>query len=98
MIGYDCLWTATRDPDETPWYEREEGMEILYRAETYRANQRFSGLPIAWRTFATREDSLQGIAPGRIVVFAFHPYHMNEAGVEQAMTLALQWLATGSEF
>jgi hypothetical protein len=98
LIEYECLWTATRDPDEIPWYEREEGMEILYRAETYRVNQRFSGLPIAWRTFATREDSLQGIAPGRMVVFAFHPYYMNEAGVEQAMTLALQWLATGSEF
>jgi hypothetical protein len=95
---YECLWPNTSDPDEIPWFEREEGMQILYRGETYRRGQKLDGLPVAWRTFATREDSLQGITPGRTVVFAFHPYYFYEAGVQQAMTLALQWLVTGSEF
>jgi hypothetical protein len=95
---YECLWPGTSDPDEIPWFEREEGMEILYRGETYRRGQRLDGLPVAWRTFATREDSLQGITPGRVVCFAFHPYYFYEDGVQQAMTLALQWLVTGSEF
>lgn len=98
ITQYECLWPGTTDPDEIPWYESDDGLEVLYRAETYRPNQRFSGLPVAWRTSATHEDSLQGIAPGRMVIFAFHPYFMNETGVTQAMTLALQWLVTGSEF
>jgi hypothetical protein len=95
---YECLWPGTADPDETPWFETEDGLQILYRGETYRRGQRLDGLPVAWRTFATREDSLQGITPGRTVVFAFHPYYFNESGVQQAMTLALEWLVTGSEF
>lgn len=98
ITQYECLLPGTTDPDEVPWYESDDGLEVLYRVETFRANQRFSGLPVAWRTSATHEDSLQGIAPGRMVIFAFHPYFMNEAGVTQAMTLALQWLVTGSEF
>jgi hypothetical protein len=95
---YECLWPDTQDPDEVPWFEREAGMEILYRSQTLRADQRLNGLPIAWRTFATAEDSAMGITPGRAVVFAFHPYYFYETGVRQAMTLALQWLVTGSEF
>ena len=98
ITQYECLWPGTTDPDEVPWYESEDGLEVLYRVETFLANQRFSRLPVAWRTSATREDSLQGVAPGRMVIFGFHPYFMNEAGVKQAMTLALQWMVTGSEF
>lgn len=95
---YEALWPGTTDPDETPWFEQEEGLEILYRGRTYRSDAVLDSLPVAWRTFATREDSLAGVFPGRAVVFAFHPWFFEEPSMTSAVTLALRWLVTGSEF
>jgi hypothetical protein len=95
---YEALWPGTVDPDETPWFEREEGLEILYRVRTYHSSARLDSLPVAWRTFATREDSLAGVFPGRAVVFAFHPWYFEEPGMTSALSLALRWVVTGSEF
>jgi len=95
---YEVLWPATEDPDEIPWFEREDGMEILYRARTYWSTSRLDSLPVAWRTFATAEDTLAGLEPGRIVAFAFHPWFFEESAMTSAVSLALQWVVTGSEF
>lgn len=95
---YEVLWPETRDPNELPWFERDSGLEILYRARTFNTTARLDSLPVAWRTFATREDSLAGVFPGRAVVFAFHPWFFDEQNMTGAMTLALRWLVTGSDF
>jgi hypothetical protein len=95
---YEVLWPDTQDPDEIPWYESEPGLEILYRSRTFSTDARLDSLPVVWRTFATREDSLSGIYPGRAVVFAFHPWFFREEGVTGAMTQALRWVVTGSDF
>ncbi|MCK4413691.1 MAG: hypothetical protein KAY32_09110 [Candidatus Eisenbacteria sp.] len=95
---FEALWPDIQDPDEVPWYDQDNGLEILYRSMTFRETSRLDSLPIAYRTFATAEDSTQGIMPGRIVVFGFDPYYFQEHSVKGAMTLALQWVVTGSEF
>lgn len=98
VLQYEALWPDVNDPLLLPWYEKEEGMELLYRAKTYEAGSRLDDLPIAWRTSATAEDRAAGITPGRVVVFAFHPYFFERESVKSAMTLALQWAVTGSDF
>ncbi|MBP6874973.1 MAG: hypothetical protein KBD56_02785 [Candidatus Eisenbacteria bacterium] len=98
IIQYEALWPDVLDESETPWFEKEEGMELLYRSRTYDPDSRLNDLPIAWRTTATPEDQAMGITPGRVVVFAFHPFFFEKEAVRSAMTLALQWMVTGSEF
>ncbi len=95
---YEALWPNTNDPSEIPWYDLEPGLEVLYRGRTLRNGASLDRLPVAWRTFATQQDSLSGTYPGRVVVFAFHPFFFQEASVTSAMSLALQWLVTGSDF
>ncbi|MBM3316467.1 MAG: hypothetical protein FJY75_01315 [Candidatus Eisenbacteria bacterium] len=94
---YEALWPGTVDPTEIPWYEREAGLEILYRVRTFQSGSRLHDLPVAWRTFPTREDSLAGVSPGRAVVFNFHPWFFDEPSMTGAATLALRWLVTGSD-
>jgi hypothetical protein len=99
ILQYEALWPDVLDPEQTPWFEKEDGLEILYRSRTYWGDQTdLEGLPVAWRTFATAEDRALGITPGRVVVFAFHPYFFEEEAVKAAMTLVLQWAVTGSDF
>ncbi|MBP6875311.1 MAG: hypothetical protein KBD56_04515 [Candidatus Eisenbacteria bacterium] len=98
MLQFEALWPDVNDLSETPWYGREEGLETMYRARTYKPGWRLDGLPVAWRTSATAEDRALGISPGRIVIFAFHPYYFEREPVRSAMTLALQWVMTGSDF
>jgi len=98
MWRFEALWPDNSDPEELPWYEIQEGLEVLYRTRTFEKGAKFDNLPVAWRTFGTAEDRALGINPGRIVCFAFHPYFCERSAVKACMTLALQWLVTGSEF
>ena len=98
IMQYEVLWDDLADPDVRPWYEREDGLEVLYRSRTYAPGSRLDDRPIAWRTSATSEDRAMGISPGRIVVFAFHPYYFERMAVKSAMTLALEWAVTGRDY
>ena len=95
---FEALWPDNTDPDEVPWYGVEEGIEVLYRTRTLQQGSKYDNLPVVWRTFGTAEDAVAGITPGRIVCYAFHPYYFQRSAVKGSMTLALQWLVTGSEF
>jgi len=98
VMQYEVLWDDIDDPDVVPWYEKEDGLEILYRSKTLEPGASLDARPIAWRTFATAEDRALGISPGRIVVFAFHPYYFERTAVKGAMTLALEWVVTGRDY
>lgn len=98
LQSYECLYESSRDQSVIPWYEREEGLEVLYTTTTWRDRQDISGRPVAWRTFVTPEDRALGLDRGRIVCFAFHPYYFEPNSVKSAMTLAINWLATGYEY
>ncbi len=91
---YECL---VPDPDEerlTPWYRREEGLDVTYTARCWTAiNHNLNGKPIAWRTYATGEDRRQGLQRGKIVCFAFHPYYFDVTATRGAMTRSLLWLS-----
>ncbi len=97
IMNYEALVSDVADPDVIPWYELQEGMDIIYRAGT-RAPDQYSNMenrPIAWRTYPeAREDTDRG----RIVCFSFHPYFFEEESVEIAMTNALHWLVYGSDY
>lgn len=97
IMNYEALVSEVADPDVTPWYELQEGMDIIYRART-RVPDEFSdleGKPIAWRTYPLAGEDTDR---GRIVCFSFHPYFFEEAAVGNAMTNALHWLVNGSDF
>lgn len=96
--SYEVLYPHQGEAGLVPWYEREDGLEVLYTTETWRARQNISDRPVAWRTFTTDEDRAIGIERGRLVCFAFHPYYFEESSVQGAMTLALNWLVTGVEY
>ena len=98
LQSYECLYETSTDQTIIPWYDREEGLEILYTTETWRAKQKISGTPVAWRTFVTPEDRAAGLDRGRVVCFAFHPYYFEPVATQGAMTLAINWLATGNEY
>jgi hypothetical protein len=81
-----------------PWYEREEGLETVYRGRTLSPLSLLNDRPVVWRTFTSQEDIQAGINRGRIVCFGFHPFFFEEDKVQSAMTLAVHWLVTGSDF
>ena len=96
--SYEVLYPHAGEAGLIPWYEREDGLEVLYTTDTWRPGQSISGRPVAWRTFTTDDDLASGIERGRIVCLAFHPYYFEESSVQGAMTLALNWLVTGEEY
>jgi hypothetical protein len=97
-LQFEGLIPNEDEPASDPWYGRTVaagGMELLYRAQTFTEGSVTDSIPIAWRTSASREDSLSGVDRGRIVTFAFHPYFFHEDNVRTAMTSAVRWLVTG---
>ena len=96
---FETLHSDTdEDDDEEPWFETEPGLEVLYRTRCRSAEAPIDSMPCAWRTFPTQEDSLAGLEPGCMVVFAFHPWWFDETQFTAATELALRWLVTGSDF
>ncbi len=95
VMNYEALVPGLADPDVVPWYETQAGLEVIYRARTRDPHTALSGRPVAWRTHPRAGESAQR---GRVVCFAFHPFFFEEASVEIAMTQAIHWLVTGSDY
>ena len=98
IYNYEILYTQFPEEDADPWYIREDGLELLYRSDIGAQTEGLHNRPIAYRTSMTREDSLQGMNRGRIVSFGTHLYYFHVDAVHDAMSLALDWLVTGSEY
>jgi len=96
-MNYEALVSNTTDPDVIPWYELQDGLDVIYRAQTkvttYQSE--LHDKPIAWRTYPLEGEQTDR---GRIVCLAFHPYFFDETAVETAMTNALHWLVSGSDY
>jgi hypothetical protein len=97
ILNYECLVPLVESDEIDPWYLRDPGLEILYTGVSLSEDSKLNGRPVAWRTMASAEDFEAGLDRGRIVCFGFHPYYFEDAGVERAMTRALNWLITGSD-
>jgi hypothetical protein len=100
LLAFEAMTLNENEPVDDPWYGREVeagGLDLLYRCRTFAEDAVTDSLPVAWRTSASREDSLQGFERGRIVSFAFHPYYFAEENLKTAMTFALRWVVTGAE-
>ena len=97
IMNYEALVSNTTDPDVIPWYELQDGLDVIYRAKTkittYQSD--LHDKPVAWRTYPLEGEQTDR---GRIVSFAFHPYFFDETAVEIAMTNALHWLVSGSDY
>jgi len=97
IMNYEALVSNTTDPDVIPWYELQDGLDVIYRAQTkvttYQSE--LHDKPIAWRTYPLEGEQTDR---GRIVCLAFHPYFFDETAVETAMTNALHWLVSGSDY
>jgi hypothetical protein len=90
---FECLVPTPSQQGVEPWYEREDGLEPIYAAGCWTdIGHDLNDRPIAWRTFATEEDTRLGLERGRIVCFAFHPYFFDEVATETASSQALYWL------
>jgi hypothetical protein len=98
MHRYEVLAPEFAESEAIPWYDLEEGLEILYRSKTLSSGVAADHKPIVYRTSMTAEDSLLGQERGRVVCFGFHPYWMYEEDVRDAFSLAIDWLVTGSEY
>lgn len=100
LLAFEGMTLNENEPADDPWYGREAeagGMELLYRGHSFASGSVTDSLPVAWRTSASREDSLQGFERGRIVTFAMHPYFFDRGNLKTAMTYALRWVVTGAE-
>ncbi|MBD3236622.1 MAG: hypothetical protein GF330_07955 [Candidatus Eisenbacteria bacterium] len=100
LLAFEGLTLNENEPADDPWYGRvadEGGLELLYRGRSLVEGAITDSLPVAWRTTASTEDSLQGFDRGRILTFAFHPYFFDRANLKTAMTYALRWVVTGAE-
>lgn len=95
VMNYEVLVPEIDNPDIVPWFEVQEGLEILYRAQTRVQDSRLAGAPVAWRTEAAAGESSDR---GRVVCFGFHPYFFDEEAVESAFTQAVHWLLTGRDY
>ncbi len=95
VMNYEALVSEVNDPDVAPWYEFQEGLEVVYRAQTLEAGSRLDGHPVAWRTSPVAGENADR---GRVVCFSFHPYYFEEEAVEIAMTQAIHWLVTGADY
>lgn len=99
IVNFECMTSNIGEEGLDPWYERDtDGLQILYTARTWRDSTKLTGRPVAWKTFTSQEDIAVGIKRGRLVCFSFHPYFFQEGGVEGAMTRALTWLVTNSDY
>jgi hypothetical protein len=90
---YECLVPSANEPGVAPWYERDEGLTPIYTARCWTdIGHDLNGRTIAWRTFVSHEDLMQGLERGKIVNFSFHPYYFDVAATEMAFSQALMWL------
>jgi hypothetical protein len=91
---FECLVPTPTEPGIEPWYERDPALQTIYTARCWTdIGHDLNDRPIAWRTFASHEDVVQGLDRGKIVNFSFHPYYFDVGATEMAFSQALFWLS-----
>jgi hypothetical protein len=98
IIRYEYLAPEFEESEVIPWYDLEEGLDILYRTKVGQPGSWQDNKPLAYRTYMTAADSLAQHERGRVVSFGVHPYYFYADAVEEAMSLAIDWLVTGKEY